>query len=441
MLLHYCVKLGDVLLLKVMAAKKIIILGAGLAGLSAAYALKKRGYEVTVLEARDRVGGRVWTQTIDEESKLTVEMGGEWIGKYHKRMLNLCDIFNLRLINHNLRSNLIYNHHFYKHNKWDLTVLGDQKLQKILNSWPKMTLEDRMRLDNIDWWHYLISHHIPKHDLDLMEIEETAHYGENTRFLSALYVLSFLQGGNYITESDYYRIDGGNSQLPYALVNVIGNENVFLDHKVSEVTQTGQEVEVRCANGTTWKADKLICTLPTYSIIIIKWHPHIPDDQWLAFTTLNYCRILKYSVLYSERFWKDERFEVLSDTLPYYIFHSTQGQPGEKGVLTSYTTGDNAYTLSRMDKRQQEEEMNHVLTIPFGEIQGKAEKDISYYWGDDLYTKGAFAIFEKNQWNSAFRDNLKKAFMHTLFAGEHTADIQGYMEGAVESGEKAADSI
>lgn len=424
------------------AGKDILILGAGLAGLYSASILTKRGYKVTILEARERLGGRVWTQTIDEAEKLTVEMGGEWIGKDHKRMLALCKKFKLKLIDHQLPTNLIYQQKFYKHGTWNLSDKGKVAFEKILSHFAKLPVDERRKADAIDLWHYLISKDFSKGDINLLELQEMLHFGESIRFLSAYYVLSSiatLTGKNYMLESDAYRVDGGNDQIVKRLAEEIGAENIFLSHKATDIIQNADGVDILCSNGTRWKGNKLICTIPTFSILQMNWDPVLPADQRLAFNTLNYSRTLKTSVLYSERFWKDDKFEVMADTLTHYIFHSTNGQKGTKGVLTSYATGDNGFVLSHYNDKQKIEEINNTLSVAFPNTPRKAEKIIDYYWGDDPYTMGAFAIFEKNQWNKAFRSKLKEPHEHVLFAGEHTAVEQGYMEGALESGQKAAE--
>ncbi len=422
--------------------RNIIILGAGLAGLSAASILKKRGFNVTILEARERLGGRVWTQTIDERENLTVEMGGEWIGKDHKRMIALCKKFNLKLIDHQLPTNLIYQQQFYKHGTWNLSDKGKIVFENILFSWNTLTKEEKRKFDRIDFWHYLINNDLPKADINLLELQEMIHFGENIRYLSAQYVMDTIADDpniNYMTETDAHRVKGGNNQIIEGLVKEIGIEHIFLGHIATDIIQQKDSVDVICKNGTRWKGNKLICTLPTFSILQLNWDPLIPKDQYATFNTLNYSRTLKTSVLYTNRFWSEDKFEVMTDTLTHYIYHSTNGQKGTKGVLTSYATGDNGFVLSHYNEKQKVQEMNIALSVAFPTVEKKAEKVIDYYWGDDPYTMGGFAIFEKNQWNKAFQSKLKKPHEHVLFAGEHTADEQGYMEGALESGEKAAE--
>ena len=85
----------------------VIIIGAGFAGLAAAAQLKKRKIKLTVLEARNRVGGRVYSFNVSDEN-LVVELGAEWVGKSHERLIELCDEFKLELQNNQFESHLVY---------------------------------------------------------------------------------------------------------------------------------------------------------------------------------------------------------------------------------------------------------------------------------------------------------------------------------------------
>ena len=93
---------------------KFIVLGAGFSGLSAAYSLRRRGFEVTILEARNRIGGRVFSHNIDKQENLTVELGAEWIGFSHVRVRELCDELKLTTQNNQFDTHLIYRNQYFK---------------------------------------------------------------------------------------------------------------------------------------------------------------------------------------------------------------------------------------------------------------------------------------------------------------------------------------
>ena len=131
---------------------------------------------------------------------------------------------------------------------------------------------------------------------------------------------------------------------------------------------------------------------------------------------------------------------MITDTLPHYFYHSTKNQAGTKGILTSYAAGDRAYILSKMNERKKITEICKALEPAFGDVTKYAERVVSHYWGSDLYTRGAYAVYNKHQWLDV-RNTLNKNHGGVYFAGEHLADWQGFMEGAINSGEDAADKI
>jgi monoamine oxidase len=415
--------------------KTVLILGAGFAGLAAGYCLTKRGYSVTVLEARDRIGGRIDTRILDTDPPVSIEMGAEWVGMTHKRMQTLCKEFGLQLINHSLSTNLLYKGKYCEAGKWKFSHAWKEKLHELRKSFPHLTEEKIKELEETDWWHFLTTNHIPQHDIDILDLIESTDYGEDIRFVASYDVLSDFQTGGLGDTATYARIDGGNKRLIEALAGAIGMDAIHREHVVAEIAQHENDVTVRCANGSIWKAQHVICTLPAPAVSAIQWTPGLPDAQKHAYQTLNYCRIIKVSVLFSHRFWKDD-FEMATDTLADFIYHSTQNQPGEKGVLTSYAVGDRAYVLSHQSDEEKIKTVCAALGPAFGDVLPFALGVTSYYWGDDPYTGGAYALFEKDPLQ--VQEVLRAPHGCVLFAGEHVAELRGFMEGAVESGELAA---
>ena len=84
--------------------------------------------------------------------------------------------------------------------------------------------------------------------------------------------------------------------------------------------------------------------------------------------------------------------------------------------------------------------MDQTLRLPFGSVRHKMESSINYYWGKDEFSRGAYAIYGKGQWFRVM-PILKRPHLHTHFAGEHLADWQGFMEGAINSGEEVAERL
>ena len=101
--------------------KSVIVIGAGFAGLAAAYRLKKKGIAVTVLESRNRPGGRVFSHKVDTHNPLVIELGAEWVGNSHERVIQLCADFGLELQNNQFESHLTLQGQHQAPGQWDFS--------------------------------------------------------------------------------------------------------------------------------------------------------------------------------------------------------------------------------------------------------------------------------------------------------------------------------
>ena len=129
-----------------------------------------------------------------------------------------------------------------------------------------------------------------------------------------------------------------------------------------------------------------------------------------------------------------------TDLPAHYFYHATKNQPGDKGVLISYTIGDKAAVIANQEEGFHRTIISQALEPAFGDITSKMQHHWNYYWGNDEFSRGAYALYGIGQWFTIM-PVLKKHFMNTYFAGEHLADWQGFMEGAIQSGEEAAEAI
>jgi monoamine oxidase len=417
----------------------VLILGAGLAGLAAAYALHKQQIPFTILEARSRTGGRVFTHQADEESKLHIELGAEWIGASHERILALCQDFNLPLLNHQFITHLALDGQYYKPGEWKFDTDWAATYQALLNNFKQITSRNSKALDQIDWWKYLINNGIPERDIEIKELFDSTDFGESIRQVSAYASLSEYAYSSPNNEMDY-RIEGGNTRLVTALAEKIGLQHIALNKRATVVKQEGKQVQVVCEDGSRYTGSRLICTVPVFAMTRINWQPALPAEKLEALNQMQYCRIIKSAVVFKERFWQDETFDMITDSTAHYFFHSSKNQPHIKGTLTSYATGDKAYILSKMNQEQKIREICAALKPAFGDVSRYAEKVVSYYWGSDAFSKGAYAIYDTHQWFS-IRETMSKPFRNVSFAGEHLAEWQGFMEGAVQTGEEAVKNL
>lgn len=419
---------------------KVIIIGAGFAGLSAALALHKRKIDFVLLEARNRIGGRVFSHVMDEKENLVIELGAEWVGNSHERLQNLCNEMGLDLQNNQFDSHLIYQGKYYKSGDWDYSADWKKKFQSMLDAYPKLTQAEKLKIDKMDWWRYLVNNGCEGRDLDLRELLDSTDFGETIRSVSAFGALAEYAESSEKNEMDL-KIKGGNSRLSEKLADAIGREKILLQHAVTRVTQqVNGGVTVYCGNGQSFKGDKIICTAPTFAVKKIKWEPGLPADQVNAINELQYARINKNPLLFKKRFWKDERFDMVTDQSPHYFYHATKNQDSKKGVLISYTIGEKAAVVANQSDDWRKDMVMQTLSPFFHDAKEEYDRMTNYYWGNDAFSRGAYALYGKGQWFRVM-PILKRSHIHTHFAGEHLADWQGFMEGAINTGEEAAAKI
>ncbi len=419
--------------------KSCIIIGAGFAGLAAAFKLKNAGWKVTILEARSRFGGRVFSHRMAENTNLICELGAEWVGEHHVRILSLCKDFGLSLQDHRFSDSLMQNGKISRPDTWGLSETSKIKLKKLLGGLDNYSQNRLKTMDRQDWWTVLKNIGFSDEELRLRDLADSTDFGESIRFVSG-----YAAAGEYAISCEHnemdFKITGGNSLLAEEFVKRIGIDSIKLNTLVSEIQQSKGIITVKTKSGN-FTADAVICTVPTASLQKIKFNPPLPPVQQKAAESLIYARIIKNSVLYDERFWERDNFSMVSDTTSHYYFHSTQKQAGKQGILTAYAIGDKADVLASQDDQRRMETIANNL-IPFHpKAPGLARSIASYAWARDEFSKGAYALYRPGQWFGV-RPALLEPHGKVLFAGEHLSDDwQGFMEGAIETGEAAAENL
>jgi monoamine oxidase len=437
--------------------KSCIVIGGGLAGLAAAYRMRRNSWEVTVLEARERLGGRVLTHTFKEAPKLNCELGGEWIGKDHKKMRQLCRTFKLKLQNHHF-GNSFWNEEtpaqLIPPDDWCMSAEALVAWTNFKKYFAKLRSKQLAEMDKLDWWTVLKEQGFGHDDLLRRDLMDSTDFGETIRMNSA-----YTAATEYISTDDEKADDtdemdskviGGNSRLVDTLEAKIGVDNIYKNQTVAAIWEEKGEVHVRVKDSACpYVADYCVCAIPARCLTDIKWPKRKPVAKLAAAQQLQYSRITKTAVLCTERFWPKGRgygFSVCTSLASDYCFESTFGQRGKMGILCSYAVGDKADDIASSPKEDlkfwivEDVANSHNLGWPPGESKKFAVAIKQEAWQSDHYTKGAYAFYRPGQWFT-IRKILAKRFGRIYFAGEHIADAQGFMEGAVQTGQQAADDI
>jgi monoamine oxidase len=436
-----------------MEKRTCIVIGAGLSGLAAARALSKARWKVTVLEARDRIGGRVFTHRFDIEGArhLYCELGGEWIGNGHKKMKGLCREFELEpLLHHAFDFSFLEGGRIkdrFKVGAWPfskkaLTIFTT--LREEAKNWSPRTQEI---LDRKDWWTILRDRGFTSEELLRRDLMDSTDFGESIRQVGGFSAAAEYFTGNKNDEMDF-RVKGGNIKVTEGLEKVIKRRggSIPLRREVEKIRQDHAGVHVTVTGGHTYQASFCICTVPARTLTKITFEPRLPDDQWDAAKQLQYARIMKTVLLFQERFWLEKgskRFSCFTDGASDFVFDSTLYQPRPYGILCSYAIGDKADDLNAVYRRDPVE-LKRLIQKDLASIFPGAEPNAvaiqAQPWQADEYTQGAYALYRPGQW-FGLRAILQEPHMRVYFAGEHLADEQGFMEGAVATGQDAAENV
>jgi len=277
---------------------------------------------------------------------------------------------------------------------------------------------------------------------------DSTDFGESIRNTSAYVAATEYFESNDTDEMDL-RIEGGNDRLIRALVRSIGAGKVYYRTPVRIVRQHRRAVVVAVdGHNQSFLGDACICTVPARVLNDITWDPPLPEYQRDAANSLQYARIMKTVLLYPERFWSTPPiggFSVFSSAISDFCFESTYLQPGPEGIICCYAVGDKADDVAS----EPDDKLKYWITfdiakschepIDVARFARKA-KIKRLPWQLRKHTQGAYALYRPGQWFTT-RLQLQQAHDRVYFAGEHLADWQGFMEGAVNTGEEAADKV
>jgi monoamine oxidase len=434
------------------------VIGAGLSGLCAADWLlnrKSERWKVTVLEARERLGGRVHSFRFPEAPDLVCELGGEWIGLDHDHMLRLCSRFKIKPEWHRYDFSFLERGQIVNRYKAGADPFS-KKARDAYHAFSKEYKRHRNNpnwkklLDLRDWWTVLRDHGFPTQDLLRRDLMDSTDFGESIRQTGGYSAAAEYMQSNSFDEMDKH-VPGGNSRIIEGLeLDIIKRGGTILTRRQVQLIRQKRlasgacrGVSVRTGFGETIEADFCICTVPARTLTKIHFDPLL-DSQWDAAQQLQYCRIQKTVLLYERRFWPKKLFghgfSCFTEGASDFIFDATQGQNRRQAILCSYAIGDKADDLAASRSEALRQRIDSDLSLMFPGKSLEASAIARYPWQRDEYTEGAYAFYRPGQWFTLW-ENLVRPHHNVFFAGEHLADDQGFMEGAADSGVEAARDV
>lgn len=440
--------------------KTVTVIGAGLAGLSAAFELQRAKWNVTVLEARDRVGGRVHTVR-DFSYGLVAEGGGEFIEESHTRLLAMAKQFGLKLAHAaNWRGgNKDWGSFGGKSGPLtDTSVWGVNLSNEVDRAWeflaglsqfitdPKQPhlAHEAARLDSQsarDWIESLDVHPFAKQYF-VQHIRS-----EYTCEPEQLSLLDLCRNAKmYYFETDRppsLRVLGGNDQIPRALADALTDVrfNAVVDSarlKPDGVSVTFQQADTH----VTLDSDFAILAIPLTTARLIDFNSSLPAEHQKLVDEISYGAVTKVMIEYRKRFWNERNWSgrLTTDAPIVMTWHATSHFEHERGILTTYTGGGPGAKLSALSDEERIETAVAEIEKHFPGSSKLIENVSTIAWLNEPFTRASYMALAPGDVLKHWRTLFQPAG-RLFFAGEHATHIQGFMEGAVESGQRAAREI
>ena len=447
------------------APKRVLIIGAGIAGLVAAFELRRQGHDPIVLEAQNRVGGRIYTLR-DFAPGLYAEAGAMRIPRAHDLTLEYCHQFNLPMrpfVMSNPKG-LIYvggvrlaAAEAAEHPERLPFELGPNERGRSADAmWQDAIADIRQMFDRgqDDAWEEIVRQYDQYSLYEFLKLrgfsEAAIEYYAVMNFLEAdmhnavVEILREDLGGAYVDMSE---IVGGMDLLPNAFYADL-QDRVRLGAQVFAIEQSPESVTVHFkteAGRFSETGDYAICTLPFSVLRSVEVLPGLSREKQRAIRQLNYHASTKILFQVRHRFWEEEDGILGGATgtdLPIRRMNYPTPDPSNtRGVLlASYTWGQDALQWGAMDDETRLEEALDDVSRIHPRIREEFEVGASHAWYGDRWARGAFAMFAPEQ-----QTNLQAAITapegRMWFAGEHCSLYHAWIQGALESGIRAAREI
>ena len=445
------------------SSRQVLVLGAGLAGLAAAYELNKAGFGVTVLEARTRPGGRVYTARDPFADGLYAEMGPEYVDAADEFDHRYCKEFGLKVMTAKLYDAIFvrgkkFRMKSFKENKEKLPFEGTEPgvlfgqehpyLKSITETVkdPNKLPPEILKLDNLSVAQLLVQQGAPQ---DVIALYTYLNATESTALPEEMSALSLIKGdlrhADFSEVQNEGRIFGGNDQLPKSFAKAL-SANVLYDRPIRKIAHDAKGAEVWFEENGSMKSLRspyLVIAIPFKVLREIEITPEFSQEKMKVIRTLSYGHVMKIAMQYKERFWDREGSigqRVFTDTPLRRIYHTSIDQPGPRGILLSFTSAADAEKLGKLSDAERMKVAIDSCTKLWPEAPQYFESGISKYWNDDPWIKGSYSFTGVGQ-DQDFLELAQKVEGRVHFAGEHTSKFRASMNGAIESGVRASDEL
>jgi monoamine oxidase len=430
--------------------RTVLVVGAGLGGLAAAYELAHVGYDVRVVEARNRVGGRVLSFNDLVRGKI-VEGGGELVGANHPTWLAYARRFGLKFLDVNEDGR----------GEGPLELGGKRIAGKALRRlWRQMRRalprlnEDAAKIDAFEPWKSPNAQGLDRRSLGAwiagLKVREQCRAGLTALLTSAMGVLpawksylghlALIKGGGlerFWTDSEAYRCAGGTQQLAHKLAAALGAGRLSLNTPVTAIQVRERSATVTLGTGERREVDDVVLAVPPSTWARIAFDPPLPAQLRPQMGAS-----IKFLVAVKSRFWREagQSSEALTDGPIGLTWDNTAGQAGAEGpaCLTAYSGGPHAETILGWPANERAGKYLDLLEGLYPGMRKAQARTRFVNWVGDPWTRGGYSVPAPGEVTTVgpiLHDGLGR--LH--FAGEHACPaFQGYMEGALQSGARLA---
>jgi monoamine oxidase len=444
----------------------VVVIGAGLAGLAAARRLVASGHEVTVVEARDRVGGR--TEGLVLEDGTPLELGGQWVGEGHTRMHELIGELGLSTFRTwndegQLLLDLLGKRSTVKPAKGAVPRMSPFALADLLQGMLRFgrlaARTDLERpwltpgagvLDGQTWESWIRRNLRTRTGRAYFHVACEAVFAAQASDVSLLHAL-FYAHSNADLETllavdrggQQDRVTGGSVLVAEAMAAALG-DRVVLGRPVRRIEHDGSGVRVIARDGTQYRGDAAIVTLPPALAGRLEYDPPLPSWRDQLTQRMPAGSVIKAYAIYPEPFWRSAGLngQAASDTGPVKVTFDNSPPSGTPGVLMGFLEGKEARAWARRRPEERQEAVTGCFVRYFGPQAARPRQYVERDWMAEEFTRGCYgAHFAPGTWTSCGEAWRAPAGRIHWAGAECAPRWNGYMEGAVRSGEATADAV
>ena len=438
-----------------------IVIGAGYAGLTATRELVRAGKNVLLLEARDRIGGRVYTRTFDEGFYL--DIGGAWVGPTQDKIYALAKEFGVETFKtyDTGKSTMYYKGKLKRYNgiipplpvgsllSIDFAIKKLNKLSRTVNlsrPWetPDAAYWDSMTLDT--WMRQQMSFETAR---TMFRIAAEAIWACHPNEISMLHAIFYTKSGqnvdvlmNVKDGAQEERLVGGAMEPALRLAATF-QDKIRLNSAVESITQDGNKVIVR-GPGFEFSAGQIIVALPPTLAGRIKYEPLMPANRDQLTQRIPMGTVAKAYAVYDKPFWRDAGLNGITATDSGYTTVTFDNSPkdGSKGIMMGFVLANQAREFMTLPPEARKESILKSFATFYGEKARTPLFYLDHCWAEEEFTRGCYAgVMPTGAWTSLGK-SLREPVGRIHWAGTETAEIwNGYIDGAIRSGERAAAEV